>query len=315
MSVRHAAAWVLLASAVVACGVGFQSEATGSGGTGADGASAGHGQGGPGGPGGAGGVAPGGTGGTGAGIPTGGAGAGGEAAGLTDEGLLVRYFVSEGTSGAATGTLFDASVNGVDLALEPGGNLQWSTTATGAALRWSQPEAPGKASIASVGGTSLASLDGAIHLTFEIVAGPLQSSANNGARLFHAGNGSNGSIAISMSDSHDPVFRLANVDVATWPVPMNDGRHVWHAVLDLDAATDAQKVRLYRDGALVPGVVVLGAIAAQTTLGPSEPFVLGNRMGADRAPAGDVHYFAIYDVELSLPAIAQNVARLAANDD
>jgi hypothetical protein len=228
-----------------------------------------------------------------------------------NRGLLVRYFMDHGDIGAADGALIDAGQHGVDLALTPAGNVTWLALASGRGLRWQQAESAGMAATA-IGATVLNELDGASALTVEMVMGPVSSSPNNGARIFHAGADPNGELALSMTDNHAPELRIAGISVATWNSNLAAGRFVWHAVVDL--ADPIDPLRFHRDGVL-QATTLLAVPPAQLSLASDQPFVIGNRITADRAPSGDIFYFAIYDRVLTAAEIAANVARLAATDD
>ncbi|EYF04858.1 LamG-like jellyroll fold domain-containing protein [Chondromyces apiculatus] len=287
----------------------------------------------PGGSGGAGGetgstTSPSGTGGTagsgsggygGAGSGTGGEGAGDLGKGaLVDRDLLVRYFIDEGGSGAATGTLADAALDPLPLAVTGSSALSFVTEGGHRGFGWNVSGDSGRASVAVPGSKLEARLNGSQQGTIEVVV-DIDAVVSQSSRISHIGfDEQSGSFSLTSNSTSRLQFRWNNSILAgSWPVALPAlGRAVVHVVLDTTQEDPEARLRLYVNASPMPRVS--GAVPTQdalVALVPDTHYVLGNREVGLRSFKGSMFYAAMYTAALSTEEVLHNTALLLVNDD
>jgi hypothetical protein len=303
---RGALLFLSVAGAFSACGVAFEEKSTadaatttGTGGTGGTGATGGiAGTGGSGGSGGAGGQPPSGL--------------------LVDDALLVRYWIDEAASGTALQVLQDAAPDPLNLTIAFAGVGSFATHDNNRALHFPQPNGAAYASV-SIDGTKLAALTGSRRATIEAVV-HLEQATNLGDRIVHVGAlTSFFSLEATSTTSAKLDYNDADAQgIGLWQVAdLNAaGRVVMHAVLNTEAATPSDRVRLYINGVAQPG----GTLNPPTlndaiSLPGGQYLVLGNRLPAERSMGGFLHYAALYLEALTQAQIDHNASALLASDD
>lgn len=257
-----------------------------------------------------------GVGGNGDGGSTGVGGAGGRApSGFSDDGLLVRYFFDDGGAGVMPATALDASPNGVDLSMVyVGGVPIWDTLEGNAGLRWLSPGQRGAAQRLDVVDTPLGvALAGSPTATIEIVA-RVADVVSTTSRLFDIGQEAQGSLSLGSPTLGTFEARLADQTVATFSATAPDLRHVYHLVVDLNAA-DTEEMALYADGAPLPTISRNVVTASAIPIAPLDALVIGNHVDENRSIEGFIGYAAIYDTAFDDARIAAHVTRLLASDD
>lgn len=262
-----------------------------------------------------GGAAAGGVGGTGGSVAGGGMGGGGVPA-LSDDGLVVRYFIDEAASGMVA-QLEDSASDPLPLAITQGPEMAFTELGGHRALAWDAVGQNGRASVAVDGTKVYQALQGATQATIELVV-DLRQATSLWSRIFHIGLDAEGGLFTLLStDQNRLMFRLNDVERGIWPVGLSSaGRIVVHCVLDTTLAPAADRVRLYVDGS---------PVASTSTSQPSQGltidlltgrhFVLGNREIGGRSFLGELYYAALYNRALGLATIGEHAARLSSDDD
>lgn len=239
---------------------------------------------------------------------------------LTNAGLVLRYLLAEAASGTEPTQVKDSASKPLHLALDYGttSNLSYTQTASGRGLHWNAEGASGTA-FAAVDGTKVYdALHGKTRATIEVVAEFIAVTGDS-SRIFTVGMGPEaGRFSLTSNNIGRVQFRWLNDIIAgEWPVDLlNLHRGVLHVVVDTTDATDANRMRLYVNGALVPGnTAAVTPKDSPIDIGPGRSLYLGNREGAVRSFAGSLYYAALYDRALSDTEVQQNAEYLMAKDD
>jgi len=248
---------------------------------------------------------------------------------LDDTGLVARYYMDEATSGQ-TGPVFDSGpATAVDLSIttdgaEPvyvddGGNrgLRFDTVGSNARV------------IGSIDNTKIAALHGAEALTIEFVADiDAGSDSSNPTPLWIGPNSSYSDARLHLiaRGSNAMVTRWRSIGSAgvgfgpQWNSAWLNGRHVYHLVWDTAQASQTSRIRLYRDGVLIP-VTIAGSMPSQNDQLfidndlTTATLIFGNVGGGGFGMDGTVFYGAIYDGAMTATQISTNAAILLNNDD
>ncbi|MEQ9320735.1 MAG: LamG-like jellyroll fold domain-containing protein [Polyangiaceae bacterium] len=258
------------------------------------------------------------TGGTGGEGGTGGlGGAGGtDPTGLSDDGLLARYFFDDARRGMAPTTALDASPNDVHLSIVfDNGELLWDTLNDNAGLRWPNPGADGSAQVIDVSDTPLGEgLAGSPTATVEVVA-RIDAVTGTSSRLFDIGHAAQTQLSLGSDILGSFEVRLADTAMGTFSSTDAIGtRQVYHLVIDLDAM-GRKAVALYADGAPHPTMSRHAVMTMGIPIDSLDAFVVGNRLDGNRSIEGFIGYVALYDVPFDDARIADHTARLLASDD
>ncbi|WP_437565958.1 LamG-like jellyroll fold domain-containing protein [Sorangium sp. So ce542] len=283
---------------------------------------------------GGGGAAGGGTAGAGAaaGGGSGGGGAGGldcalDASCLTDDGLVVRYFLDEAATGSAPAQVEDAAAAPMPLALTYGPEMSFA--ADGAAhrgLSWTAAGADGRAS-ALIDGTKIQSaLQGTVAGTIEAVL-RVAEVVEGGSRIVHIGMDAEGGRFTLRSETPGQIVLWWNGDFCggAWDAELPE-RAVMHGVFDSTVQEPAaDRVRLYINGAPARRRNSVGGYCGMHVsvppLGTTLDFpdgrhlVLGNRELGGRTFSGALYYAALYARALTAAEIERHAAALLHGDD
>jgi hypothetical protein len=236
-----------------------------------------------------------------------------DALALTDEGLLVRYFIDEAASGQGPTELADSAPTPLPLALQYTPAMSFSN---GRGLHWTTADDAGRAST-PIDTTKIETLlDPSKTFTLEVVAAIAANGAGENRFMSVAqGTATYGSIALITSDLVSLRLHLGTAAVY-WSVPWAQGRLVIHCVVDTTQVDATDRALLYVNGALATRT---GGTSPGLNYDPpilsTDYLTIGNVEGAGRSPAGDVSYVAIYTKALTPAQVAANAQRLAANDD
>jgi hypothetical protein len=235
---------------------------------------------------------------------------------LSDEGLIVRYFVDEAQAGQGPTQLEDAAPGPLPLALTWADGFSFCERFQGRALCWDAAADAATARVA-VAGTKVAdALDGAVAVTIEIVV--VVDPSMEWTRLLSIGSasytydlslvGSNGSARLQWH---------GGTDIGQWWIDLNSGaRRVLHAVLDTTQELAADRVVLYVDGTRAANAGTWEASQNETiTLGDNSAFILGNSYPSNDPLEGSIGYAALYSVPFDAAMAAAHAAALAQYDD
>lgn len=254
-------------------------------------------------------------------------GGGGAPPTLSNDGLVVRYYVDEADSGMAAGALEDAAPNPLDLPIVSDPELVYVELSDNRGLRWTTGSV-GRASL-QVDGTKIAQqLNTATSATIEVVAA-MGATQNWVARMVEiAPPGAVGSnLALLLEDGTSQLtLEVNNANggaerAAFWDYNLvDDVRHVIHAVVDTSEANSLARARLYVDGAAITDMNVTGTLVPlgqnePLTVGANDYLTVGNTPDGNRAFVGRIFYVAIYDVALDDQDIANHTVVLSNSDD
>ncbi len=239
---------------------------------------------------------------------------------LTNDGLVVRYFLNEAANGQGPTTVMDSAQDPLHLNVDYGGSANMSFTATpmGRGLAWVAAGSPGTAS-ASIEGTKVfTAFDKKTQGTMEVVAQFLAVTPS-GSRIFSIGAGTEGGRFTLSSNTVDRVqFRWLNDNViGDWPLSFgSSGRCVIHVVIDTTEVDAARRARLYVNGTAVQENTAMAPMQYATIdIGFDRHLYLGNRDGAIRSFGGSLYYAALYSRPLADNEIASHVSHLIIDDD
>jgi hypothetical protein len=271
--------------------------------------------------------------GTGASAGAGGGGAGGAGGGgsggeppveppLTGDGLLARYYLDEAASGTAPDFVRDAATPPLDLGMQYNGPVSFVETDGHRGITWPSIGQNGGPA-ANIGGTKVYDLDGSTTGTIEVVLTLFEASVN-GSRIVHIGTDDEKGRFTLLSDAPDavafywqPSDAMTHVVAGVWPVDFPSmGRVVLHVVLDTNRPDEAERLRLFVDGALVDPVGGIPPASGEVIdFVLQNRLALGNRANGGRSFQGTLFYTAIYQSALPPEDIAANVAVLLGTDD
>jgi hypothetical protein len=225
--------------------------------------------------------------------------------------------MDEAASGTAPPNLIDSAPSPLNLPISYG-QASYVDEGGNKGLRWPTVSGDGGAQI-DLSGTKFISggLTSSNAVTIEVVvdinnAGPSGDNAQiTGLR------GNNPDFMLHAQGSSDiRFFRPYGNLGALWENVHSQERMVLHLVYNANDATADNRIRLYKDGVLVP----------KTTSSPPQPgdnpglvgsdgFVIGNGRNPTDSIDGTMYYVAMYKEALNLAEITNNHARLIANDD
>lgn len=277
---------------------------------------------------------------SGAGGGEGGSGAGGaggagdiedctrDASCLTDDGLVVRYFLDEAALRIVPTQVEDAADAPLSLALTTGPEMGFVGDGAGhSGLAWTAASGNSRAS-APIDGTKIQSLlHGSRAGTIEAVL-RIAEVSSQGSRIVHIGSGTEPGRFTLRSDRPGQVdFWWNGTNCGgSWDVRIPE-RAVVHGVLDTTVQEPAAaRLRLYVNGAPAPRLTPAGGYCAEDARLPDvdaaldllpegRHFVLGNRESGGRTFAGALYYAALYARALTDAEIQRHVAGLLASDD
>ena len=241
---------------------------------------------------------------------------GGEEPELTDDGVVVRYFLDDYRRGAPPngGTAKDAGPMPVlDLPfVMQGGQPAYDASSGNSGLTWTNASNNGRA-IAPVIDTKIMDLDGLTEFTLEIVV-DIEAANGAGTRYIHIGTSNDHSIALVSDNPQSMHLRThASNGTAFWDPDLTNGRTVCTVVVDL-SLMGADRYRLFLNGSEeVDATSSQNLEMVQIDAGHS--ISLGNRTDGDRAMVGTLFYAAIYDRALSPDEVQQNADALGNSDD
>jgi len=263
----------------------------------------------------------GGAGGAGAGA-FGGEGGGGGALpdALTEQGLIVRYYLDEAADGQGPNTARDAAPEPLlPLDIQYSDASPYYVTEDGhRGLRFEALGSQGKV-ITAINDVKVdVALEGQTEATMELVTQVEEAEATNGSRLLWLGtNNEAGRLSLSARTTNELHFRwqLDSQEVGLWTADLTE-RAVLHVVLDTTRNVSRERVRLFRDGVEITNtsneVPEQGEVIA---LGADKFLALGNSEAGSRNLVGNIYYAALYDRALTSPEIAIHTAILSESDD
>ena len=232
--------------------------------------------------------------------------------------LLMRYWMEEAASGQAPTQLLDDQASPLNLPITyDGANQTYTVVSTGRGWESTTTNNQGRASIL-VDGTKLqTTLNGATAATIELVlrVDALNTSAS---RLFHIGDASeSGYLTLSSPDATTLyLYLLGGTLRGQWNPGFDGTRAVFHLVYNSTEPTAGNRVRLYKNGALVTKTGGTDPPLNETLSIPNgKYFAVGNRELCCRSFDGNLYYAAIYDGALTASEVSTNYAALLITDD
>ena len=240
------------------------------------------------------------------------AGSGGEpAVGISDDGLLARYFMDEAGDGVSPTQLIDVTGSG-NLTIDYSTTVSWTNVDGNRGLVWVGPGRTGRA-FAPILDTGVRQLANGTQLTIELVVA-ISDLLDTCSRVVHIGGGGAESGTASLCATPNEVQVRHNDTIRNFAVSLsNVGRTVVHMVVDVEALAD-DRAFLYVD-AKVP-VRAIPRLEPTPFFGfdDNDIIAIGNRVD-DRSVRGRIHYVAIYEQAFSPERVAQHHAALVLGDD
>jgi hypothetical protein len=236
---------------------------------------------------------------------------------LSDEGLLVRYFLDEGAHDPSPDAALDSAVDPLALPIIATGSGPTYVEHDGHwGLEWTAVDHDGVASTA-VMGTKLEQLEGATAGTIEVVVN-VEAVSPNYSRFVHIGAGSEGGqFSLATNDVTNLSFRWHMETVLPWTVADMGarGRLVVHMVLNTQEAAGEDRLVLYINGEREPLPGTWAPPTGAINLSTNRDFALGNRANGGRSFAGALYYAAVYTVALPESVIERHAQILLVDDD
>ncbi len=237
---------------------------------------------------------------------------------LVNKNLVVRYFLDEVVSGAATLAL-DSAPDPLDLPVTydmTNSQPSYVADGTGRGLEWTVADQYGVASMPASGTKVRTMLEGKMKGTIELVA-RIDSATVNFNRLFTITTDSANVFGLGVYSTPMYSARLNSADIGQWSADFgNLGRAVYHLVLDTTDTNLSNRVRFYINGSLQTasgGTPPLDNTAF--IFAGAESICLGNRDTQLRSMDGTLYYAALYADAMSDADIAINAELLKAWDD
>ena len=232
--------------------------------------------------------------------------------------LLVRYWIDEAPSGQAPTQLIDDQATPLNLPITyDGANQTYTVVSTGRGWESTTTNNQGRASIL-VDGTKLqTTLNGATAATLELVL-RVDALNTSSSRLIHIGDASDsGYLTLSSPNATTLYFYLLGGTLrGQWNPGFDGTRAVFHLVYNSTEPTAGNRVRLYKNGALVTKTGGTDPPLNETLSIPNgKYFAVGNRELCCRSFDGNLYYAAIYDGALTASEVSTNYAALLVTDD
>ncbi len=234
---------------------------------------------------------------------------------LTDEGLVVRYFLDEAPAGAGPLLAMDWADDPLNLPLEyVEGTMHYVSDGTRRGLAFDDV-GDDDAARGLIAGTKVAALEGSYQLTIEAVV-RVDDALGSGSRIVHIGRNSVSSVSLAATGPDELQARWNGVEVRSFDYSGHRGAsHVLHLVIDTAAANPASQFRLLADGVELNSLSV-GTLPEDSPLAYDEDSILalGNR-NQDRTFRGVLFYAAIYDYAFSDATVIEHIEALQESDD
>jgi hypothetical protein len=242
-----------------------------------------------------------------------------EAECLATDGLLVRYYIDEASTGQAPTALLDAAASPLALPISYSNALSYYEVAGNRGLYWDASGSGGVASVALDGTKVWTALHGARQATIEAVVDVEEAYSGGSSSVLRIGPAGSytSELRLGVDTGELAICSISgSLDCGEWDVEYGTGRMVLHLVIDTDQQLVTNRARLYRNGVLQTPVTAPANPAAGTTLDlTGSALGLGNRPTGATSLRGGILYAALYSQVLSPSAISQNVDMLSVSDD
>lgn len=234
---------------------------------------------------------------------------------LTDDGLVVRYFLDEAPAGSGPLLAMDWADDPLNLPLEyVEGTMHYVSEGTRRGLAFDEA-GDDDAARGLIAGTKVAALEGTYQLTIEAVV-RVDDAIGSGSRIVHIGRNNVSAVSLAATGPDELQARWNGVTVRNWDYSAYQGAsHVLHLVIDTAAVNPASQFRLLADGVELNAVTVAN-LPADAPLDYEENTILalGNRH-QDRTIRGVLFYAAIYDHAFSDATVIEHIEALQDSDD
>lgn len=234
---------------------------------------------------------------------------------LTDDGLVVRYFLDEAPAGSGPLLAMDWANDPLNLPLEyVDGTMHYVSEGTRRGLAFDEA-GDDDAARGTIAGTKVAALEGSYQMTIEAVV-RVDEAVGAGSRIVHIGRNSVSSVSLAATGPDEIQARWNGVTVRNWDYSAYQGAsHVLHLVIDTAAANRASQFRLLADGVEL-NPLTFGNLPEDAPLAYDQDSILalGNR-DQDRSFRGVLFYAAIYDYAFSDATVIEHIDALQDSDD
>ena len=238
-----------------------------------------------------------------------------EAPQLTDDGLVVRYFLDEAPAGSNPTLALDAANDPLDLPLDYAEKtMHYVSDGMRRGLAFDEAGLD-DAARGPIEGTKVAALEGTYQLTIEVVV-RVEDAVSGGSRIVHIGHNNASAVTLAATDAETLQARWNDVIVREWDSSdLQGASHVLHLIVDTSAVNPASQFRLLADGVELNAITVANLPKDAPLEYDMNPILaLGNRH-QDRTFRGVLFYAAIYDHAISDTMVATHVEALQESDD
>lgn len=237
---------------------------------------------------------------------------------LVDDGLVVRYYMDEATTGQGPTELLDAAPDPLDLPITYIPEMAYTQDAPGmTGIEWDAAELDGRPTASANGTKIVTALHTSTTATVEMVLAFTDVSGSN-SRLFYLGQGSDtGRLTVSTPSVYFLRFTVNEDRVASSFFDSTPaGRFVLHAVYDTAQATPEERARFYVNGGRLQSFGTTPPdLNDAISIPADQDIAIGNRESGGRSINGTIYYAAVYSDALTDDDILQNALLLLENDD
>jgi hypothetical protein len=236
---------------------------------------------------------------------------------LVDTDLVVRYFMDEASTGKAPTQLEDSAPNPMALPITYG-QASYAENQGHRGLQWASAGGDGKAHKNYSGTKLITRLNPSSKVTIEVVIEIENAIGDSGSQIAGVRGGNPDFMLTASGNDSLRFYRPYGTHSATWSGVHSQERMVLHLVYDTSQPDQGERVKLYKNGVLLPKTDISPPTQNSSfSMGSSDALAIGNKPGgtADESLEGTIYYVALYDNALSLGDVQNNAARLLVSDD
>jgi hypothetical protein len=232
---------------------------------------------------------------------------------LTTDGLVMRYWMDDGTAVKKPATLADDAPSPLVLVIAFGATAGWVLTEGHKGLEWKASGSSGQAS-KLLNLTKAGKLDTLGTFTLEIVA-ELKEPASKQTMLFAIDDDNSNQTRLGVAFQPDPAIDLWLNGVTRGRFGYTlTGRHVLHTIVDTTQG-NGERTKLYIDGGLAAASLLQPAANEPLDLGLLPTVRMGNTAFESSSMAGTIHFAAVYNQAFEPQRAKDHAAKLLVRDD
>jgi hypothetical protein len=237
---------------------------------------------------------------------------------LVDDGVVVRYYMDEATTGQMPTELIDSAPDPLNLPITYVTEMNFSQAAPGqTGITWDAAGLDGRPTAPVDGSKLITRLQTSKVATTELVLEILDVTSSNSRLLFTGLDANTGRLTMATSATQYLTFYVNDTRAAASFLDVESmGRMTLHAVFDSTQTAPEDRARIYINGGPLPSFdITVPALDDVLDLQTGRHFAIGNREIGGRSIEGTIFYAAIYDEALTDAQVLQNAVLLLENDD